>query len=370
MIDARHQKLAQVLVQYSTKVKPGEYVMLLGDSNNIPLLLEFYRECLKAGANPEMRIKVDGEREMLFQYGNSEQLSYISPVQQVGVENYDVMLALWGDVNTKSLTSVPGDKLKTFYGARTELLGIRSRREAEGKFRWCGTQYANEAAAQDAEMSLEEFENFMYTACHFDKDDPIAEWKRIEAEQQVIVDYLDKVKEIRVVARDTDLSMSVAGCRWINCCGKVNFPDGEIFTSPVKETVQGRIRFSFPVIHLGKEVENAYLEFKDGKVVKATADKGLDYLEALLDTDGGSRYLGEIAIGTNYNIQRFTSNMLFDEKMGGTVHAAVGMAMPEAGGNNVSAVHMDMICNMRDGGQFYADGKVIYENGEFVKGIF
>lgn len=370
MIDARHQKLAQVLVKYSTEIKPGEYVMIQGHSNNIPLLLEFYRECLKADAHPEMRVSPDGARELMFKYGNDEQLKYISPVLRVGIEKYDVMLALWGDANTKSLTGVDPAKQKTFYAARTELMNIRMKREAEGSFRWCGTQFANAAAAQDAEMSLEEYEDFVYTACMLNADDPIAEWQRIEAEQQVIAEYLNKVKRVRVVAKDTDLSMSVAGCQWINCCGKVNMPDGEIFTSPVKETVEGHIRFSFPVIYLGKEVENVYLEFKQGKVVKATADKGLDYLTALLDTDEGSRYLGEIAIGTNYNIQRFTRNMLFDEKMGGTVHAAVGLAIPEAGGTNISAVHLDMLCNMRDGGQFYADDTVIYENGQFVKGLF
>lgn len=370
MIDARQQKIAQILVNYSTEIKPGEYVLIQGHSNNLPLLLEFYRECLKAGANPEIRIQPDGMQDILFEYANDKQLSYISPVAKVGVENYDVMLALWGDINTKSLTGVSTDKQKVFYGARTELLRIRTQREAEGKFRWCGTQYPNEAAAQDAEMSLEEFEDFMYNACLLNTADPIAEWRRIETEQQIIVEYLNKAKQIRVLAEDTDLSMSVEGCKWINCCGKVNFPDGEIFTSPRKETVQGHIRFSFPVIYQGHEADNVYLEFKNGKVVNATADKGLEFLEALLNTDEGSRYLGEIAIGTNYNIQRFTRNMLFDEKMGGTVHAAVGLAIPEAGGDNVSAVHMDMLCNMRNGGQFYADDTLIYENGEFVKGIF
>lgn len=370
MIDVRHQKLAQILVNYSTGIKPGEYVMILGYSNNLPLMLEFYRECLKAGAHPEIRVEPDEMLDILFRYGNDEQLSYISPVARAGVEHYDVMLALWGEGNTKALTNVPADKQRVYHAARTELVRIRTQREAEGKFRWCGTQYPNEAAAQDAEMSLEEYEDFMYNACLLNTPDPIAEWRRIEREQQVIVEYLNKVKHIRVVAQDTDLSMSVEGCKWINCCGKVNFPDGEIFTSPRKETVEGHIRFSFPVIYLGKEVENAYLEFKNGKVVKATADKGLDYLMALLDTDEGARYLGEIAIGTNYNIQRFTRNMLFDEKIGGTVHAAVGLAMPEAGGDNVSAIHMDMICNMRGGGQIHADGKLIYENGQFVKGIF
>ena len=370
MIDARQRKIAQILVHYSTGIKPGEYVLIQGYSNNLPLLLEFYRECLKAGANPEIRIQPDGLLDIMFAYGNDEQLSYISPVAKVGVENYDVMLALWGDINTKSLTGVSSAKQKVFYGARTELMRIRTQREAEGKFRWCGTQYPNEAAAQDAEMSLEEFEDFMYTACLLDTADPIAGWRRIEKEQQVVVEYLNQAKQVRVVAEDTDLTMSVAGCKWINCCGKVNFPDGEIFTSPRKETVEGHIRFSFPVIYLGHEVENVYLEFRNGKVVNATATKGIGYLEALLDTDEGSRYLGEIAIGTNYNIKRFTRNMLFDEKMGGTVHAAVGLAIPEAGGDNVSAVHMDMLCNMRNGGKFYADDTLIYENGEFVKGIF
>jgi aminopeptidase len=177
---------------------------------------------------------------------------------------------------------------------------------------------------------------------------------------------LEAKKTLRIVSRDTDLRMSVAGRKWINCSGQQNFPDGEVFTGPVEDTVEGNIRFSFPGIYSGREVEDIRLTFEKGRVVKARAAKGEDLLNQILDTDQGARYVGEIAVGTNYDIQKFTRNMLFDEKIGGTAHLAIGRSIAESGGQNVSTIHWDMLCDMREGGKIYADDQVIYENGKFV----
>jgi aminopeptidase len=214
-------------------------------------------------------------------------------------------------------------------------------------------------------MSLAEYTDFVFGAGLLDHDDPVAEWRRIDAQQEKICDILNTKSDLRIVSTDTDISMSIAGRKWINCSGHENFPDGEVFTGPVEDTVNGHIRFSFPGIYAGKEIEDIRLEFKDGKVVKATAAKGEELLQALLETDEGARFVGELAVGTNFGIQNFTQNMLFDEKIGGTVHLAIGASYPESGGKNKSGIHWDMLCDMREGGEIYADGELIYRNGNF-----
>ncbi|MCK5760111.1 MAG: aminopeptidase, partial [Candidatus Delongbacteria bacterium] len=192
------------------------------------------------------------------------------------------------------------------------------------------------------------------------------EWKKVETEQNKICEILNTKSKIRFISDETDISMSIKSRKWVNCCGKVNFPDGEVFTGPVEDSVEGVIKFSFPAIYNGKEVENVKLYFEKGKVIKATADKGLEFLEQMLDTDEGSRYVGEIAIGTNYGINRLIKHMLFDEKIGGTIHLALGRSIPEELGVNNSLIHWDMLCDMKNGGKIYADDELIYENGNFL----
>ena len=215
-------------------------------------------------------------------------------------------------------------------------------------------------------MSLAEYAEFVFGAGLMNEDDPVAHWREIDAQQDKICQFLNTRSQLRIVSKDTDISMSIAGRKWINCSGHENFPDGEVFTGPVEDSVNGHIRFSFPGIYAGKEIEDIRLEFKDGKVVKATAAKGEELLQALLDTDAGARYVGEVAVGTNFGIQKFTRNMLFDEKIGGTVHLAIGASYPESGGKNESGIHWDMLCDMREGGEIYADGQLIYKSGKFL----
>jgi len=215
-------------------------------------------------------------------------------------------------------------------------------------------------------MSLSEYENFVYEAGHLNGPDPIAYWESVEREQEYWVNYLSTKSLIVVKAKNADLRVAVKGRKWINCCGQSNFPDGEIFTSPIEDGIDGRIAFTYPAILDGQLVENVELEIKSGKVVTATATSGLDYLKRMLALDEGSSRFGEFAIGTNYGITQFTKNILFDEKIGGTIHMALGSSFPETGGANESAIHWDMICDMRSDGCIYADGELFYENGRFI----
>ena len=215
-------------------------------------------------------------------------------------------------------------------------------------------------------MSLAEYAEFVFGAGLLYHGDPVAEWRKIDAQQEKICDFLNRQSNLHILSRDTDITMSIAGRKWINCSGHENFPDGEVFTGPVEDSVTGYIRFSFPGIFAGQEIEDIRLEFEKGKVVKATAAKGQELLHALLETDTGARYVGEVAVGTNFGIQKFTRNMLFDEKIGGTVHLALGAAYPESGGKNVSGIHWDMLCDMREGGEIYTDDQLIYRNGKFL----
>lgn len=366
MQDIRLQKLANLLVNYSLKLKKGEYVLLQGSATAEPLLKEIYREALKAGAHPEVIPVLESLREVMFKEGSDEQIQYVSPLARLRAEKYDALLHLWGEVNPKALSNVDPQRMAVRSRSLRELSEIQNEREAKGEFRWCGTQFPTHWDAQEANMSLDEYEEFVFTAGHLDKDDPIAQWERISAQQQTVVDYLNTKKDLRIVSKDTDLRLNVAGRIWINCDGRVNFPDGEVFTTPVEDGVNGHIRFSFPGIYHGKEIEDIRLEFKDGVVTKASASKGEDLLLALLETDEGAKRLGEIAIGTNYQIQKFTKNMLFDEKIGGTVHAALGMSFPTTGGKNSSGIHWDMLCDMRNSGEIYADGELFYKDGKFI----
>ena len=285
------------------------------------------------------------------------------------LEKADVWLSAWGARNTRAFSNIDSEKIKNSRAGEKGWRKFYSGRMGDGSLRWCGTQFPTYADAQEASMSFSEYEDFVYGAGLLDHEDPVAEWNRVSKEQERWVKYLDTKKELHILTEGTDIKVSVEGRKWINCDGRVNFPDGEIFTSPVENKINGHITFSFPGIYAGKEIEGIELEVKDGKVVSYKAKKGEDLLKALLETDEGASHFGEVAIGTNYGIKKFTRNMLFDEKIGGTVHMAIGDSMPEAGGKNRSSLHWDMLCDMRNGGRIYADGELFYENGEFKKEI-
>lgn len=366
MSDPRVEKLAKLLIHYSLGVKKGQHLMIRSTSLAEPLIEAAYKEAILAGAHVTTMLGLANTQEIFYKNANDEQLEYVMPISEFVNENYDCFLHILADYNTKSLAGVDSKRIAKNRRAGAKLSQRFMERAGKGELKWTLTQFPTFAAAQDAGMSLKEYEDFVYGAGLLHLEDPVAEWRRIEEEQAKLASFLDSKSHLRIVSKDTDISMSIAGRKWINCCGHENFPDGEIFTGPVEDSVNGHIRFSFPGIYAGKEIEDIRLEFKDGKVVKASAAKGEELLLALLDTDEGARFVGEVAVGTNFGIQHFSRNMLFDEKIGGTVHLAIGASYPESGGKNQSGIHWDMLCDMREGGEIYADGELIYKNGNFT----
>ena len=281
------------------------------------------------------------------------------------LEELAANISIWTETNTKALTTLDPAKQSRAQVARRPLSERFLERAANKELKWTGTVYPTQAFAQDAEMSLREFEDFVYGAALVDEPDPIAAWQVVSREQQRLIDWLADKREVRLLGPDTDLTLSIEGRSWVNCDGHENFPDGEVFTGPVEDSANGHVRFTYPACLSGREVEDVRLWFENGEVVQATAAKNEEFLLVMLDTDEGAPYLGEFAFGTNQGVQRFTKNILFDEKIGGTVHMAVGTGFPETGSKNRSAIHWDMICDLRQGGEVWVDGLLFAKDGEF-----
>jgi aminopeptidase len=366
MADPRVETVAKILVDYSVEVRPNQLVRISGGPGGAPLILAVYQKVLERGAHPFLQVELEEAEELLYTYASDAQLDYIPPFMKEVVEQIGASIGIWTDVNTKQLTNADPAKQSRRAVARRPLSDRLLEREAKKEFRWTGTLYPSQAFAQDAEMSLREFEDFVYKGCLVHEPDPIKAWKAISKKQQRLVDWLNKAKEIHVIGPDTDLKLEVTGRKWVNCDGHENFPDGEIFTGPIEESVNGHIRYTYPACHFGREVENVRLQFKDGKVIKATAAKNEQFLLKMLETDEGARYVGEFAFGTNSGIQRFIKNTLFDEKIGGTIHLALGLGFPESGSKNKSAIHWDMVCDLRKGGEVHVDGTLFLKDGKIL----
>jgi aminopeptidase len=282
------------------------------------------------------------------------------------VENVDVRIAVGASTNTRELSGVPPERQTRRQMATGDLMARAMDRSAEGSFRWCYTLYPTSAYASEAEMSLTDYEDFYFGACLADGGDPLTAWEKASAETKRLAEWIEGHEEVRVVAPGTDIKLGIAGRKFIPCDGRHNMPDGEFFTGPVEDSVEGEVTFHLPAVIGGREVSGVRLRFEAGKVVDAGAERGEEFLIKLLDTDEGARRLGELGIGTNYGIDRGTREVLLDEKIGGTVHMAVGRSYPESGGKNESAVHTDLVCDLRLGGKLIVDGGVMQENGNFV----
>jgi len=365
------QKLADVLVNYSVAVQPGQLVRIHGPAVAAPLIVEIFRKTVAAGGNPFVQLGLQELDEIFYKTASDQQLSFENPIRRFITEKIDCSIGLWGEENTKALTNVDPAKMAMASAAGKAIFALFMKRSAEEKLKWVGTQFPCNAAAQDAEMSLSEYEDFVFRAGLLHLPDPVAGWKNVSHRQQRLADFLNGKSDYHVVAGNgTDVRLSVAGRKWINCDGHYNFPDGEVFTGPVLDSVNGKICFSFPAVHHGREVNDVKLTFRDGKVVDASASKGEEFLISMLDMDAGSRFLGECAIGTNYSITRYTKNTLFDEKIGGTVHFALGAGYPETGNDNQSGLHWDMVVDLRTGGYLEIDGVRFSENGKFLREEF
>jgi len=360
-----YKKYAKLLVNYSLELKKGDKVLIRSSYLAEDLLKEIYREALAAGAHPELRISLNGTEKIFYESASEDQLKYIPPTTKYVVENYEASIYVLAPFNLKELQNVDPLKKKSANMARADLVKTYMNRSATGSFRWSLCVFPTDASAQECGMSRSEYEEFVYSACFLYEDDPIDAWQKLGKKQQQIVDYLNDKDQIRYVGKDIDISFSASGRKWINSAGTKNMPSGEVFTSPVEDSVNGKIRFSYPGFYMGQEIEDIYLEVKNGEVVNWDAREGKELLDKILEIPGAKRF-GEAAIGTNNGINKFTKNMLFDEKMGGTIHMAIGAALPEAGGTNESSVHWDMLADMTTGGEIYADGELIYKNGEFI----
>ena len=366
MADPRTEAVARILVDYSVNIQPGEFVGIEGTPDGAPLVLAVYQRILERGGHPWIRLSLDEASEIFYKVASDEQLDYVPQVAHNLVEDMDAQIGIWTATNTKALTNVDPAKQARAAAARRPLSQRFLERAAKKELKWSGTVYPTHAFAQDAEMSLGEFEDFVYGAALVHEPDPIAAWQAVSKEQQKLIDWLQDKDQVRLLGPDTDLTLSIKGRSWVNCDGHENFPDGEIFTGPVEDSVNGHVRFTYPACNGGREVEDVRLWFENGKAVKATAAKNEEFLTAMLDTDEGARFLGEFAFGTNQGVQQFTKNILFDEKIGGTVHMALGRGYPESGSLNRSAIHWDMICDLRQGGEVWVDGVLFAKDGKFT----
>lgn len=365
MADQRIEKLADLMVNYSLGIKPNDKVLIRAHTVAEPLIREINKKVLKAGAHPFLLLEYPGIEGDLVRYGNDDQIEYIHEPMNVLYSTYDCLIRVLADDNTRALANVDSDKMTKYAKARGPLMKTYMDRASRGDLRWVLTAFPTKAFAQDADMSLEEYEDFVYGACMPDLNDPVGYWQRFSAKQARLVNWLKGKKNIHLISKDTDLRLSIEGRIFINCDARVNVPDGEIFTGPVEDSMEGHVSFSYPTIYSTREVNGVQLDFEKGKVVKASASKNEEFLLKTLDTDEGSRYVGEFAIGTNEGIQKFTGQILFDEKIGGSFHMALGKGYPESGSKANSAIHWDMICDMRDG-QIWVDNVLFYENGKFM----
>ena len=360
MNDIRIRNHAKLLVRYCIGAKTRQTVGVGGGSVSEPLILCIYEELLKAGAYPVLRMSPDGLSCSLFRYGRKQHFTTVSPFQRAYADCVDATISILSQTNTRELSGADPQKSVALARASHALS------DKMGRKPWVITLFPTEAYAQDAGMGLSDFEDFVYGAMFADENDPIAAWENIRRKQQRLISQLRGADKVRIVGSATDLTFSVKNRRFVNSDGHRNMPSGEVFAAPMETSAEGFIEFDYPVCRDGREIEGVRLVFRNGAIVEATAVKQQDYLNAMLNTDKGSKKLGEFGIGTNTKINCFTRNILFDEKIGGTIHLAVGKSPQQTNGKNKSALHWDMIKDLRRGGRIYVDGKLFQKNGKFI----
>jgi len=369
--DLRIQKFAKVLVEHSTRIAPGDRVLIEATTAAEPLVRELIIQILQKGGHPHPLIMLPDfnypdHEELLLTYGNDAQLGFAPAFFKLAYDQFESRIRIHSATNPRDMNLMDPARMQKRNMAKGVITETQMRRGAEGLFKWVTTLYPTAGYAQDAGMSLRQYEDFVFGAIHANEDDPIAYWKSTAASQQKAIDFLAGKSQVVLRGPNVDLTLSIKGRKFVNSTGLNNMPDGEIFTGPVEDSVNGWVKFTYPAIYQGVAVEGAELTFSNGRVETAKAEKNFEYLIKMLESDEGSRYLGEFAIGTNSDINRFTGNILFDEKIGGTFHMALGSGYPETGSKNRSAIHWDMICDMRTDSEITVDGELFYKNGQFV----
>jgi aminopeptidase len=363
-----YQKLAQILVDHSTKVSPGDRVAIETTTNAEALVSSIYELVLQRGAHPHLLLNLPDQEKKLFEYANDEQLTYTPAFQKLVTEQFEVYIRVRADINPRALSNVPGTKQSLRQKGMAPVRNTMLKRGATNSLRWVLSQIPTEGYAKEAGMSLAEYTDFAFGACHVDDHtaDPVAHWENIRKQQLKMIESIGGHEHVRLKGVNVDLNLSIKGRKFNNSYGLHNMPDGEIYTGPVEDSVNGWVKFTYPAIYQGQVVEGVELQFDKGRVVSAKAKVGEQLLLAMIASDEGSHYLGEFAIGTNYEINRFTRNILFDEKLGGTFHIALGAGYPETGSLNTSTIHWDMICDMRQDSEMQVDGVTIYRDGKFI----
>lgn len=365
MGDPRVEKLAQILVDYSANIKPGDRVAIEATTAAEPLVRAIYARVLERGGHPALLLDLPDQDEILFAKASDEQLDSIPPFRKLAYDQFESRIRIASATNPRALSHVDPARQRRRQKALAPILEAQMRRGAEGAFKWVSTLFPTEGYAVEAEMSLHAFEDFVYHACHADQGDPVAYWKKVKESQARIIERIEGHHQVVLRGPNVDLTLSIKGRKFVNGCGTHNMPDGEIYTGPVEDSINGWVNFSFPAIYNGVMVEGVELTFTNGKVVQAKAAKNQAFLLEMLEADPGARYVGEFAIGTNMEVDRFSHNILFDEKIGGSFHMALGAGYPETGSKNKSIIHWDMICGMQEDAEIVVDGEVIYRNGQF-----
>jgi aminopeptidase len=353
-------RFADLLVGYCLDVQAGEEVLVRSTTLAEPLLLEVQRAIMARDAWPLLRVELPGSTAAFHQYARDVHLDGFPEVSYAEAKKAHCQLAIQAPENTRALVGIDPERLARATRARKPL------RDQAMKKRWCSTLWPTQANAQQAGIGLAGFEAFVERALFLDQPDPVRAWGELRAFQARLIDSLKSARELRIQAPGTDLRLGVAGRTWVNSDGRRNMPSGEIFTGPHESSASGRIQFDVPSSPAGVEVSGVELELRDGEVVGARAERGDEYLRRALATDDGARRIGEIGIGTNFGIQRPIGAILFDEKIGGTVHVALGRSYPETGAKNESALHWDLICDLRAGGRISVDGQTLLQDGRFA----
>ncbi len=374
MQDLRYNKLAKLLVNYSTDVGPGDLVAITALSPAEPLIKELFREILEAGGHPYYLPRayppyypgLENPLGIFINNANKEQLNHTDIFYKKVVEDFDVLISILSESNLQSYAFFNSEKEGQYSKTHTGVTHTYFERLSTRELRRVLTIFPTQGAAQFAEMPLDDYEDFFFDTIYCDANDPVKVWKGIAKDQEKIVTYLNGKEKVEIKGPHIDLSFSIKDRTFISCAGEVNMPDGEIFTGPVEDSVNGWVHFTYPDYTSGVEITDIKLEFVNGRVEKASASKNEEKLMDTLNRDEGARYLGEFGIGTNERVNRFVRNMLSDEKIGGTIHFALGHGYPESGSKNESSIHRDLLCDMKDGGQIFIDDELIYESGKFT----
>ncbi len=354
-MDKRWAQLGDLLVNYSMAVKPGEKVMIaFVEVETYPLVHAIYRSCLQAGALPQVQFLSEELNRLVLVHGTPEQIGWVPEIEAYGMEWADVYFGLRGAHNLDVFWDIPAEKLSLLRQAMGKISTLRWQ-----KTRWCLLRVPNAALAHQAGVDEETITDMFFNACFLDWPVVSQEWRRW-------ADELTKGDQIRIVGKGTELSFSTEGRTWDVAAGHSNMPDGEIATAPVESTIDGVIYFDFPGVLGGRLVHDIRLRWEQGKLVEATSSNNQDFLRSVLNTDAGASLIGEFAIGTNPEVNYFCKDILIDEKIGGTVHIALGRAYPKVGGTNQSAIHWDIIKDMRQEGEIYLDDELVFRNGKVL----